>query len=296
MESNKYQFPENIKIEDKDFTLVKIQRDGITAIYKENDIFLRIGDEERISRDLETHKEMLAIGFPIAQILSEGHTQNYKYFIETSLGDENFSSIFTKEINEIGKISDKSFNNFLSLTNKLGEAQLKTISDDKDFIKFSKDIHLDMLLDELPRYAENIQSRFDKAVGRLSELPFVLTHGDFNPFNTHQKGIIDLENSSWAPFGYDIISAIGTNEYFPFVKDIHANNFEFISGYKFSEDQKGTYLGLFDTQLAKLNLSPLSTYLEDLMFTRAIWLLVRMHKWPKIQRYRYDKFIREYLN
>ena len=153
-----------------------------------------------------------------------------------------------------------------------------------------------MLLDELPQYAEKIKSRFDRAVNHLSELPFVLTHGDFNPFNTHQKGIIDLENSSWAPFGYDIVSAIGTNEYFPFAKNIGANDFEFISGYKFSENQKDAYLGLFDTQLGRLNLLPLTSYADGLMFMRAIWLLVRMHKWPKIQRYRYDKFIREYLN
>ncbi len=296
MENHRYQFPENIQVESKDFTLVKIQRDEITAIYKGDNIFLRIGDEKRISKDLQTHKNMLALGFPIAEILSEGYLEKYKYFIETSLGDENFSSIFTKEVHKIGKISAKSFNDFLSITKKLGESQLKTMSNEKDFISFSKDIHLDMLLDELPQYAENIQSRFDKAVNRLSELPFVLTHGDFNPFNTHRKGIIDLENSSWAPFGYDIISGIGTHEYFPFVKSIHANDFEFISGYTFSEDQKNTYLRLFDTQLAKLDVLSLSACSDDLMFTRAIWLLVRMHKWPKIQRYRYDKFIQEYLS
>lgn len=128
MENHRYQFPENIQVESKDFTLVKIQRDEITAIYKGDNIFLRIGDEKRISKDLQTHKNMLALGFPIAEILSEGYLEKYKYFIETSLGDENFSSIFTKEVHKIGKISAKSFNDFLSITKKLGESQLKTMS------------------------------------------------------------------------------------------------------------------------------------------------------------------------
>lgn len=290
-----YAFPESLMVENQVFTLVKIQRDKITAIYKGTDVFLRIGDEKRILKDLQTHREMYALGFPIAKIVSEGFLDTNKYFIETSLGDENFSSIFSQEINDFGEISNKSFTDFLTIAKKLGQSQLKTASEQKDFIRFSKDIHLDILIEELPQYAENIKTRFDQATSHLSELPFVLTHGDFNPFNTHRKGIIDLENSSSAPFGYDIISGIDTVEYFPFSKDTQPGAFEFVSVYKFSQQQKNTYLGIFDSLSTQCNVPKISNYEDDLLFTRAIWLLVRMHKWPKLQKFRYEKFINQYL-
>jgi hypothetical protein len=238
---------------------------------------------------------MLELGFPIAEIVSDGFINEYRYFIETSLGDENFSSIFTKEIQNEGRVSEESFNDFLDIALKLAQSQLKTVSDKKDFLKFSNDIYLDMLLEELPEYAEKIKIRFDMAISHLSELPFVLTHGDFNPFNTHRKGVIDLENSSSFPFGYDIVSAVGTNEYFPFSKDPGSEGFEFVAGYRFSENQKSDYFKTFDSLCVEFNLPKISQFREDFMFMRAIWLLVGMHKWPKIQKFRYKKFINDYL-
>lgn len=290
-----YQFPSRFEVENQEFTLVKIQRDGITAIYKGNNLFLRVGDTERILKDLQIHREMLELGFPVAEIVSDGFIDDYRYFIETSLGDDNFSAIFTQEVSEIGKISEENFGDFLNIAKKLGQSQLKTMSSERDFIKFSKDIHLAMLLEELPEYAEKIKTRFEKAVSSLSRLPFVLTHGDFNPFNTHRKGIIDLENASYAPFGYDIISGVGTTDYFPFSKDHQSKDFEFVTGYIFSQKQKDVYFEIFDLLSLEFNLPKISKFREDLMFTRAIWLLVGMHKWPKLQEFRYRKFINEYL-
>lgn len=293
--NSKYLFPSSIKVKNQSFNLVKIQRDGITAIYKNDSLFLRIGDSDRILKDLQMHRRMLELGYPISEIVSDGFIDEYRYFIETSLGEESFSSIFTKETDKIGEVSNESFNDFLNIAKKLGQSQLKTVSSKKDFTSFSKDIHLDMLLDELPEYAEKIKDRFKKATSNLSKLPFVLTHGDFNPFNTHQKGIIDLENSSYAPFGYDVISGIGTTEYFPFSKDHESKDFEFVTGYIFSQKQKDVYFEIFDLLSLEFNLPKISKFREDLMFTRAIWLLVGMHKWPKIQEFRYKKFINEYL-
>ncbi len=277
-------------LNDKKYELIKVQRENISAIYKCGDEYLRIGREDKIERDLETHRKMERAGFPIAKILEEGTFQDMSYFVETSVGEITAGKLFTQDVAESGTISDVHFDAFLAVVEKFAQAQLHTKVDVVDFETFAKGIHLDILCKELPQHSEKIQAVFSDIKGRLSSFPFVLTHGDFNPHNIYPAGVIDFEDSFYGPFGYDIISALVHINYFPDSQD-----YEYFAKYHFSSNQRQKYLDAVDTISQKAGLQKISDYTADFEFCRAIWHLVRMHEWPKLQQFRYDLFIEKFL-
>lgn len=282
---------DRIEIQGKTFEFVKVQRDGNSAIYKSNDSYLRIGESHKIHSDLALHKRMESAGFPVARLIAEGELDGKVYFIESSVGEKTLSATFAEEAETTGVISEGSFNQFLNITDQFARAQLHTQTSERDFEGFADGIHLDILCQELPDYAEKIQARFKKLQERTSELPFVISHGDYNPHNLYPGGVIDLEDSYHAPFGHDLIGGIVSIDYFPDSKE-----FEYFAKYRFSEEQKKKYLNLLDEICNEQGLPRLSDFQFDFEFTRAVWLLVRMHKWPKIQKFRYDKFIEKFLS
>lgn len=284
------QTPGNIVLGGITFEFVKSQRDGNSAVYKGLDSYLRIGSAEKIHSDLALHKRMESAGFPVARLIAEGELGGKAYFIESSVGEKTLSQMFAEETEATGAISEESFNQFLSVTDQFARAQLRTQTSKRTFEEFADGVHLDILCQELPQYAEKIKARFKEVQERATELPFVISHGDFNPHNLYAGGAIDLEDSYHAPFGHDLIGGIVSIDYFP-----DSPEFEFFAKYRFSEKQRKDYLELLDGICNEQNLPKLSDFKTDFEFTRATWLLVRMDKWPKIQKFRYNKFIDTFL-
>lgn len=285
------QTPENIVLGGITFEFVKSQRDGNSAVYKGVESYLRIGTPDKIKSDLALHKRMESAGFPVAKIMAEGEIDGKAYFIESSVGDKTLSQMFAEETEITGEISQESFNQFLNIADQFARAQLRTQTPKRTFEEFADGIHLDILCQELPQYADKVQMRFREVQRKAAELPFVISHGDFNAHNLYAGGAIDLEDSYHAPFGHDLIGGIVSIDYFP-----DSPEFEFFAKYRFSEKQRKDYLELLDRICNEQNLPKLSDFKTDFEFTRATWLLVRMHKWPKIQKFRYDKFIDKFLN
>lgn len=280
----------SITINEEIFTLVKTQRDKESAIYKGADTFLRLGTNERIVRDATIHKRMESAGFPVARLLEEGEYEGRFYYKETSLGVEHYGELFAQDVKKYGCISDERFADFLDIMERFARAQITTCGELRDEEKFAKSIHLEMLMEELPKFSERIHGCYVEAMEKLSMFPFCLTHGDCNPHNIHPGGIIDFEVASSGPIGYDLISVLVTVDYYPKV-----SGYEFIAGYQFTDKQKQRYLEMMDTIFSESGLPPVSHYLYEFEFFRAVWLLVRMHQWPKIQQFRYDIFEKKFL-
>ncbi|MES2930764.1 MAG: phosphotransferase [Patescibacteria group bacterium] len=220
---------------------------------------------------------MEASGFPVAEVLEEGDLDGMHYFVESSLGEEKIGKIFAEDMLQSGSITDASFAIFLSVVEKFANAQLNTQTENKDFGTFASGIHLDILCNELPQYSDKIRTIFSDIKGRLSVFPFVLTHGDFNPSNTYPAGVIDFEDSFYGPFGYDIVGSIVHIDYFP-----SSQEYEYFGKYRFTNEQKQKYLSLLDSISQQAGLPKLSEFEKDFEFCRAVWLLVRMGKWPKL--------------
>lgn len=284
------QIPQSIELHGTCFELIKSQRGGDSAVYKGNQSYLRIGTPKKIQTDLALHKRMESAGFPVAKLITEGEIDGQAYFIESSIGEKTLSQTFAEETETVGTITVESFNQFLHVTDQFARAQLRTQTRVKDFDEFADGIHLDTLCEELPQHADKIQARFKEIQARTLELPFVISHGDFNPHNLYVGGAIDLEDSYHAPFGHDLIGGIISIDYFP-----DSQEFEYFARYRFSEEQRKKYLVLLDGICAEHSLPKLSDFQSDFEFTRAVWLLVRMHKWPNIQKFRYDKFTEQFL-
>lgn len=283
-------FEEILYLNNKKYDLVRVQRGDFSAVYKGLDTYLRIGDPNKINKDLIRHREMEKFGFPVSQILEEGEFNNMSYFIEASIGEKKFGTLFREDYELNKEINENNFNNFLEIINNFAKAQLNTQVDVKDFDNFTNGVYLNVLCGELPQYKEKILSIFLRVKERLSVFPFVLTHGDFNANNIYPKGIIDFEDSFYGPFGYDLVCAFVHIDYFP-----TSHEYEYFARYRFNEQQKKKYFDLIDSIALKAGMQPFSNFEKDFEFCRACWLLVRMHKTPKLQQFRYDLFIERFL-
>lgn len=281
----------SITIGDKTFDLVTIQRGGATGVYKGNGEYLRIGEPAPIKRHLEVHKMMEAAGYPVPRLLAEGEHDRRAYFIEKLIGEKRLNDLFAEDTKAYGAISEEHFRDLLHLVEQFADAQIRTETSPGPMSDLASGIYIEELCKELPEYAEKLRNRFQSVYERLSTFPFVLSHGDFNPRNLFPEGIIDLEDFFQAPFGYDLVTALVH-------VDLHPDDasYEFHARYGYTKEQKKRYFVLLDRIAAKYHLPAISTYAADFAFCRAVWSTVRMHEWPKIQKWRYDLLIKMYLS
>lgn len=283
-------FSEFITIKRRKFKLVKVRQYQDVGIYCYKNSFCRIGNAEEINREIIKHNQISSHNFPMAKILEQGKFKNQAYYIESSLGKKHFGEIFAEEAKHHKKISDKTFDEFLKITIRFAIAQLSSKKTGGNFPAFGKAIHLNVLAKELPAYKNKILGKFAEAKTKLQIYPFVLTHGDFNPYNLYKKGVIDFEHLHYGPAGYDLVTNIFTVSYFP-----KTGRYEFIAKYNFSKHQIKKYLNALDSLYQSHGLPKISSNYKYFGFCRAILQTVRMQKFPKIQEYRYKKFIKMYL-
>lgn len=282
------EFKPEITIKGNTFKYVDTQRGGITAIYKNDSSYLRIGDHDQINKILTVHKKMESYGFPVPTTSDEGRMEGMSYFIEESLGLECFGNIFKKETEEFGQIQNKTFDEFVDVCVRFAEAQLKTATPTKNWEIFRKGIYVDVLCSELPDKAKKILDVYKNIEKRLSVFPFALTHGDFGPFNIYPKGIIDIEDSFMGPAGYDLGSVIEHLNWFPDSMDYEYIDYEYYKLYNFTPEQKKKLSDRIDIIYMNHQLPKVSDYLADFNFTRGIWFAVRLNHTPKLQKFRYE--------
>lgn len=279
-----------IKLGGREYVLVRSrEREGL-SIYRGNGLYVRVAAKRIIDRELATHKTLASFGFSVPRLIEAGKLGVQSYFSEKSLGSSSFSTLFIQEVLREGCISDVTFEKFIGVMKKYSKAQLKTIQRNCDWRAFTKGVHRDVLLIEQPEYREQIMSLWKEAMQKLKSFPFVVSHGDLNPHNFYPKGIIDLETVFVAPAGYDIVTNISHIENFPV-----STRYEYFRRYHFTPEQKYQYLYTFDACYEKAGLPSLSKNVPYFEFFRDIWSAVRMHRWPKIQKFRYERFVRKYL-
>lgn len=283
--------PEKIlSLEGQEFHLLGQQRSG-AAVYRGSGSYARVGEKALIESDLVQHRTMEKAKYPVAKIISEGETNGLAYFIEESLGPKSFRAIFQEDYMGNGRIGSENFTQFLGVMKKLFSAQLRSREEEWNVSDFAAGVNVTKLSAELSTYRAAIEERFVQTVERLRKLPGSLQHGDCNPANIYEGGIIDLEDSFKGPIGYDIISALTSIDWSPETRD-----YEFYSQYRFTEEQKTAYLKAFTTLAKKAGIQDIARHADDLAFCRALWLCGGMHAWPRIQQWRFEKLIHDYLS
>ncbi len=279
---------QSLTLDGKAYALIREQRNGL-RLYRGEDSYVRVGPADRIERDITSHRAMAKAGYPVAAILSEGDLNGERYFVEQSLGEKTFRTLFEEDITTHRTISDERFNEFFRISKRFLQAQAQAVVPASPEA-FASAIHLEMIREELPQYTISLGQKFERVCERLAKFPYVLSHGDFNASNMLPLGVIDLEDVSSAPFGFDAVCPMATLDWFP-----DGQEFEFFARYRFSDSQRSSYLTMIDALSQEAGFPAITPYYDDLAFCRAVWSCVRMQAYPKLQKWRYDKFIKTYL-
>lgn len=281
-------------IEGEEYTFVKVRNHMPISIYKGKDSYLRIGPRDLIRQEINYHKNLLGFGFPIPKILNEGEHLDLYYFTESSLGDEHLGQIFRANCTD-SVVSDNDFSKLLNVVKIFTEAQIKTVGTQPfTFADFRELIKVIILLEELPTLNQDTLVALARVEDHIKILPAVLTHGDFNPYNIFEKGVIDWERGSYAPIGHDLVDNIAQTFFFPLNGD-----YEYTAGYRYSEKQINTYYEQIDAICTNAGIPQISDFRNDFILCRSIWSVVRMDRWPKIQKWRYEQYkalLKAYLN
>jgi hypothetical protein len=267
------------------FQHVSSGRYNPVAVYQRGRQYLRIGPRRKIAQLLAIHRTLADANFPVPRLIASGTRGGQAYYIETSLGEKHFGELFAEDYAKTGRISNTHFARFLAITKRFANAQFTTAAPHGGFPQFEKGIHADCILEELPRLTARTRKALARARERLRELPFALTHGDFNAWNIYPKGVIDFESHFRGPFGYDLAANVIQPKFFPRGKQTEASR-----TYDFSDAQVNTYLAFMDALSTRHALPKLSTHLNDFAFCRLIWSAARMERWPKLQAWRYRLF------
>lgn len=283
---------ENITLNGEVFTHVKTREFTPVSIYRGKNSFLKTGQEDVLEKEFNFQKHLFELGFPVPSVMSIGEEGEIFYFTEESLGEDSFEDSFSKNVNENKEISDEHFRQFIEITRKYANSQIKTSEECSNHERFTQSLlRHDLINEEIPDVAYKTNEALKKALGAISIFPVVLTHGDFHAANIFPKGIIDFEGFAYAPFGYDLL----TNIYAPHIFSSKKSEIK----YCFTKGQMKQYLDEMDEICTIHNLPKLSGCKDHFIFLRLIWATVGMHKWPRTQmrRYtRYRKILDEYIN
>lgn len=280
-----FNFPENsIIVEGTTYNFIKKRVYQPVAIYGNDKAVLRIGPPDLIEKEIRFQENLIKHDFPVPKILSRGTFEDMSYFTEESFGEKHIGEILSEDFKKNKCVSDQNFGIILALTKRLVEAQLEAVGENNPE-SFFLGVHMETILEELPEWKDEIEKCFEKCVAKTKNLSFVLTHGDFNPHNLFERGIIDFGSSFEAPLGYDAISCIFHSLNFP--TDLSS---EMVRGYQFSGEQVEKYLKAIDEIHKKNGLPPITKYVDDFIFVRTVWSVVVMHKYPFIREWRIRRF------
>jgi len=280
----------DINIDGKQFKFVKQTRRGGVAIYTSGNLYARVGERSVIERMAALHKKFDELGFPVPEIVGRGEISKGAYFLEKSLGEKCFSFLFQEDIEKRGKISPELFEKFLAVTEKFARTQLRSKVSNSNGLSITELVRPEDLAEELPEFGGKILKLFDEAVSAVKIFPLVLTHGDFCSHNLFSVGVIDFEKIYYAPAGYDIVTNIFQNKYFPASRE-----YEYYRLYVVTKEQEDLYYQRFDALYHEAGLPELSKYREHFEYCRAVWHTARNQRAPKIQQWRYELFKKEYF-
>lgn len=282
---------EEIIINGEVFRLVKRSRRGEVAIYTSGKLYARLGEPGVVKEMMDLHKKFDRLGFPVPAIVGQGEMSAGAYYLEESLGEKRFSELFRDDMEKYGSISPELFEDFLEVSEKFARAQLRSAVSATEGLSLVDIVRPRDLAEELPEVGERLLKRFEEAVSVLTVFPSVLTQGDFNPHNLFPRGVIDFEKIYYAPYGYDLVTNICHINQFP-----ESHDYEYYRGYSFSKEQESLYYERFDVIYVEAGLPKLSDHKEHFEYCRAIWSTARNHQMPKLQKWRYELFKKQYFS
>ncbi len=243
------------------------------SVYHSPDItlYLRTGEESVIRQEAEFGRRTWQSGFPVPEVTDIGMLPNgLGYFIEASVGSENFGELLRREYAATGSVSDKTFADFCEISLRFLAAQLEPSCRQSGPSQMRDGIQLENVQQQNPDVADLLEQAVAKAEERAKTLPLVLTHGDLSPFNILPGGVIDFELRFVAPAGLDAVTAIAFQRLWDHPKPDGTGTMRL---WDFDRKQIADFLSKADTLFAAQGLPPLSAFFDDFLLLKAIWAL-----------------------
>jgi hypothetical protein len=242
-------------------------------VYRSSDgsLYLRTGKVAAIRSEAAFGKIAWQNGFPVPEVTEIGQfADGLGYFVEKSIGVENFGDLLGREYAATSAVSDKIFSAFCGVNLQFLAAQINPSCRQPGPSELRAGIQLGNVVSENPDVADLLEQAVTKAEDRLQILPLVLTHGDLSPFNIMPSGIIDFEERFVAPAGLDPVTSIAFHQLWDHPKPDGTGTMRL---WDFDHQQVTTFLAQADAIFAAQGLAALSVYFDDFLMLKAIWAL-----------------------
>ena len=252
------------RLETEGWKFVKAREYQNTYIFRSEDEkeYFHIGDPVKIKRVVDVQTTLFKKGYPVSPIVRTGNVGEYLYLVESSLGNETYSDIFVKGID------DKTFGSFCEIVKLYFEAQAKNQLPMPDNYDVRKEVLAENVTQENPDLdLDLINSALDKLQHRLQELPFTYSHGDFAARNIMDKGVIDFEFYSIAPIGLDVFNTCLAENFWMFKK----SSGEFYAKFCFEQSLQDRLIKILNDVCRVYNLERLLDYQNDFILFKAFW-------------------------
>ena len=254
------------------YELVCVRRTGV-AVFRGPGTFLRSGDGLPV--ELETHRRMLELGYPVADILEVGEHDGAPYLVERSLGEPTLGDAWADRGDD-SWVTAEEFAGFQAIMVRQAQAQLRDTRP-PGRAELADFLGVRATCAHVPALADEIEEALSRAWVSLRDFPAVLQHGDLHPFNVCPLGIIDLEGSGWASAGYDVTSAVLEPTLARAVWD-----HDRLTPTWFTPDQVTTYLEAIDRVFGAASLPSPSASLDAYLVCRALATCSRIPRNPEI--------------
>lgn len=286
---------ETYQLDEKVYEVVKPKRLREGMVLRHGNTFARLGPKDAVLEEQVHTESLLRRGFPVPRILeSSAHGDDEWYFVEESVGDETFHDRFKREMQDVGKVTDTTFNSYLSLISKYLDAQVQ----DGNRTTVTASEFISTLLNEsavLGNYcyfdnpAEPYYEAIKKVTQRLASAEMGILQFDLNPYNILENGVIDFELVGYGPIGYDVLtSARWGGAWFPNYPSRYPR------AYFLSNEQIAASDNLVRTKALSAGLGDPTQFLDEFLLLKSAWGVmefdVPQSGWPQdklaFRRYR----------
>lgn len=303
-----YSLGSKVKIDGRQFEVIKDSRLRDGVVVKCGDVYGRLGPKDLVTEELTHTLSLQDRGFPVPKVLGSGElADGMYYFTESSLGTETFHKLFTREYRETGTVSNASFSSYISVIEKYAQAQAQNNNRTKitaaEFIA-----NLVPNNEVVPSYsyfgydAEEYLNAIALASDKLTDAPMGILQYDLNPYNMLKGGVIDFELVGYGPIGFDtLMSARWGGTWFTDYPS------RYPIGYALSARQIAENDTLIREIATKHNISDPAIYLQEFLLLKSAWALAEpvppQPDWPQdklaFRRFRTNvlkKAVVSYLN
>ncbi|AKH33096.1 hypothetical protein XF24_00772 [candidate division SR1 bacterium Aalborg_AAW-1] len=273
----------------QEYHLIKHRRNGSTIYQcKHYTHYMKVGSQEMIQSEVDMYSIVHQYGFPLPTLLEYNiEHDDISYMKEESLEGNLFADVFTYDCEQYGEIRKNHFDSFCLYQKNHLYFQLQT--QDKALAQTFFDKFEDLY--EEGEIDHNIIDQLKEKIVRVTAtLPVVRNHGDHNPYNIFTDGLIDLEDSFDGPLGYDTITALTQNYWFP------TQGGELNQQHAFTEGQINRYLKYCSRK--EIDFMDNDIF-AALFIMRGIFATVKTVNFPGLYQFRYKKLLQtitEYLN